>query len=405
MRVGRETAVAVTLCAMLLTATGEAAAQAPPVVLDELRATFRTAVREVGIVGAGLQVVAGDRVVFADATGLADVEANRPVDASTIFHWASITKTLTAVAVMQLRDAGRLSLDDPAVKHLPELRAVHSAFGPVEAVTIRHLLSHSAGLRSPTWPWGGDKPWHPFEPPGWAQVTAMLPYTEVEFAPGSKFQYSNPGIVFLGRIIETISGEDYEVYVDKHILRPLEMRDSYFDATPPFLIGRKSHSYTVRDGERRARPFDPSTGVTVSNGGLNGPVGDLARWVRFLIGRPADEATRARYDAVLARASLEEMWRPQVDAPGESEAPDRPVRVGLGWFLETHGGRTYVAHSGNQNGFIAHLYVDPPRGLGYVVVFNTLVQRTEKTPRGTGAVDRELRELIFAKVFPALEAR
>lgn len=393
----------------LIVAGAIASAQTPrtttAMAFDDFRAQWRRTIESAGIAGAAIAVVEGDRTVFADGEGVADVVTARPVDQRTIFHWASITKTFTAVAIMQLRDGGRLSLDDAVVRYLPELRAVHDPYGPVEAITIRHLLSHSAGFRSPTWPWGGDRRWHPFEPTSWAQLAAMLPYTEVEFAPGSRFQYSNPGIVFLGRIIEQLAGEDFEVYVDKHILRPLEMRESYFDATPPYLLAHKSHSYVTRDGVRTERPFDADTGVTVSNGGLNAPVADLAKWVSFLLGRPADATRRARYDTVLSRASIEEMWRPVVPAETDGEAPDRDVRMGLGFFVERHFDRTCVGHGGDQNGFISHFYLDPAAGLGYVTAFNTLIEVTPATPRGTKAIDREIRDRVFTEVFPALRGR
>jgi CubicO group peptidase (beta-lactamase class C family) len=394
----------VALLGGLAASAAGAASQGGEMPFDEFRAQWRQAVSSAGIVGAAIAVVREDEVVFHDHAGAADVETSRAVDAETIFHWASITKTFTGVAILQLRDRGRLSLDDPAVRYVPELRAVHNPHGPIEAVTIGHLLSHSAGFRSPTWPWGGDQPWHPFEPPGWAQVAAMLPYTRVEFPPGSRFQYSNPGIVFLGRIIEHLTNEDFEVYIDKHILRPLEMRDSSFDLTPPYRLAHKSQSYVVRDGVRTRQPFDPDTGVTVSNGGLNAPVADLAKWVRFLIGRPADAATRARYDTVLARRSLEEMWRPRVDAPGEGDSGGAGA-MGLAFFLETHFDRAYVGHSGHQNGFVSHFYVDPGRGVGYVVAFNTEVWPGAQAPRGTDQVDREIRDTLFTRVFPALQRR
>ena len=89
---------------------------------------------------------------------------------------------------MQLRDRGLLALDDPIVKYVPEFRRVHNPFGDVAQVTIRHMMTHSSGLRAPTWPWGGDQPWHPFEPTDWEQLVAMLPYTAAEFRPGHEVQ-------------------------------------------------------------------------------------------------------------------------------------------------------------------------------------------------------------------------
>ena len=100
-----------------------------------------------------------------DTEGFQDLdrEACRSTD-DTIYHWASITKTFTGIAIMQLRDRGLLSLDDPVVKYVPELALAHDPFGNIADIKIRHMMSHSAGFRAATWPWGGDQPWHPFEP-------------------------------------------------------------------------------------------------------------------------------------------------------------------------------------------------------------------------------------------------
>ncbi len=189
MRTGTVLTLALVFCAL-----SAAHAQAPPAAkaLDDFRAFYRQAVERTGVVGSSVRIVHDGRVVFNEAIGSAKLDERRAVDAETIFHWASITKTFTAIAIMQLRDRGRLSLDDPIVKYIPELREAHNPFGSMEAITLRHLLSHSAGFRAGTWPWGGDKPWEPFEPPGWPQLRAMFPYTEVLFTPGSKYSYSNP---------------------------------------------------------------------------------------------------------------------------------------------------------------------------------------------------------------------
>src|SRR2546430_5887629 len=137
------------------------------------------------------------------------------LDERTIFHWGSITKTLTAVAVMQLRDRKRVSLDERVTQYIPELRQVHDPFGSMDDVTIRMLLSHSAGFQNPTWPYKAGKSWEPFEPTRWEQLAAMLPYQEVAFAPGSRYSYSNPGFIYLARIIEQLTGDPYQSYVYK----------------------------------------------------------------------------------------------------------------------------------------------------------------------------------------------
>ncbi len=239
----------------------------------------------------------------------------------TIYHWASITKTFTGIAIMQLRDRGLLSLDDPVVKYVPELRLAHNPFGDIVQVKIRHLMSHSAGFRASTWPWGGDQPWHPFEPTSWEQLVAMLPYTDVQFAPGSKYSYSNPGVIFLGRIIQLLSGDDYEVYVTKNILMPLGMRSTFFDRAPYYLLPHRSHSYFRDEAGLREARFDFDTGITVSNGGLNSPFDDMAKYLSFLIGDPK----RADYEVVLKRA----VARRNVDAADPRDRGGRRQRQRL----------------------------------------------------------------------------
>jgi len=343
--------------------------------LRDFRELHRSETGRAKIAGSSFYVVRDGRTVVADHLGEQDVDAHVPVDADTIYHWASITKTMTGIAIMQLRDRGLLSLDDPIVRYVPELAAVHNPYGDTGAITLRQLMSHSAGFRSGTWPWR-DHDWQPFEPKGWAQLVAMLPYTQVEFKPGSRFGYSNPGIVYLGQVIERLSGEDYEVYIDKNILKPLRMHASYFDRTPPYLLPHRSHSYYVRDGKRVAAPFDVDTGVTVSNGGLNAPMPDMAKYAAFLLGDPARQPD---YDLVLKRSSLEEMWAPQISA-GEDFTQGRMAKTtqsGLSFFIDYSGAVRFVGHNGDQNGFRAYLSLCPDQGVGSLLAFNTETRGVE----------------------------
>jgi CubicO group peptidase (beta-lactamase class C family) len=356
------------LFAALIAGAPAASAQVPAGFAGAWRGVaeeFHAALGREGVVGGSLWFLRGDSVLAREFHGMADAATARKVDANTIFHWASITKTFTGIAIMQLRDRGRLSLDDPIVKYLPELRAVHDPWGPVEAITLRQLMSHTAGFRNPTWPWGGDQPWHPFEPTTWAQVAAMLPYTEILFPPGSKYSYSSPGIIFLGRVIEQLSGDDYEVYVDKNILKPLGMARSYFDLTPYHLLADRSNNYEVKDGKPVANGLDFDTGITTSNGGLNAPIGDMARYFAFLLGKGPGANGPV---PVLARASLEEMWRPVMTAGG-AEAPGDSVA--LSFFVKHEGPFRLIGHTGSQRGFRAFFYLEPASGTAVVAAFNT----------------------------------
>jgi CubicO group peptidase (beta-lactamase class C family) len=258
---------------------------------------------------------------------------------------------------------------------VPELRQVHDAFGPIDAITIRELLTHSAGFRNPTWPWDCDDAsncdWQPFEPTQWAQVSAMLPYTHIAFIPGTQWSYSNLGYVFLGQIIQRLSGDDFEVYVDKNILKPLGMTESYFDRSPYFLESHVSASYLRAGDKLTEQPFDFDTGITTSNSGLKAPVTDMAKYLRFLIGDP----TNAVYDVVLRRSSLEEAWTGvlPVAEPGKPATPytkGAPL-MGLGFFVLNLGGHGYVYHDGDQGGFSSEMLIDPARNAGSLLVVNT----------------------------------
>jgi CubicO group peptidase (beta-lactamase class C family) len=165
---------------------------------DEFKAQFRNELKQAGIVGGSFVFLKDNKIAASEHLGAADVTADRPVDMDTIYHWASNTKPFTGIAIMQLRDRGLLKLDDPVTKYLPELRAVHDPFGSMDDITIRQLMTHSAGFRGGTWPWHKGEEWEPFEPTEYSQLIAMFPYTEILFKPGSKFSYSNPGVFFLG---------------------------------------------------------------------------------------------------------------------------------------------------------------------------------------------------------------
>ena len=343
-------------------------------------------VQQVGIVGSSLWFVADGQVTHKSTVGYQDLAGKRVVDDDTIYHWASVTKTLTGIAILQLRDRGRLSLDDPAVRYVPELRELHNPFGDVAQVTIRSLMSHSSGLRASTWPWGGDKPWHPFEPTRWTQFVAMLPYTDLRFQPGTKYSYSNPGVIVLGRIIELLSGDEYEVYVAKNIFMPLGMSRSFFDRAPYHLVAHRAHSYAGADDGVTEQPFDFDSGITVSNGGLNAPFGDMARYLAFL---------STGDGPILRRSSLDEMFTPQIRASDGEGGSGDDVQAGLSSFIERHGGVELAGHSGDQNGFISHLYIHRPSRSGYIVAFNTNVTSARDPRHTTRAVDDDVREAII----------
>ena len=392
-------AVLVATAVLSLSAAGQEARRPAPAASlvpgwEAAAGFYKERVERAGIVGSSLVLVRDGKVAAQQQVGYQDLDAKRPVDADTIFHWASITKTFTGIAIMQLRDRKLLALDDPVIKYVPEIREVHNPFGDISQVTIRQLMSHTAGFRAGTWPWGGNEDWHPFEPTRWEQVVAMFPYTTLLFPPGSKYSYSNPGVIFLGRIIERLSGDDYEMYVTKNILMPLGMSRAFFDRTPYHLLKHRSHSYSRGEQGLREARFDFDSGITVSNGGLNAPLGDMARYLAFLLGDPA---RAGEHDGVLARASLEEMFTPATRAADGEGGTGDDVRIGLSFFVERHQGLEVLAHSGSQNGFLSHIYLHLPSRTAYVVGYNTEV-RSKAQGEVTRKVDGEIRDVMLREV-------
>jgi CubicO group peptidase (beta-lactamase class C family) len=367
--------------------------------VKEFETFYKKSLEEHGIVGSSFILIQKNKILAKVFHGWANIDRKKKVDRNTIYHWASITKTFTGIAVMQLRDRGLLKLDDPIVRYIPELKQVYNPFGNMEEITIRHLMSHSSGFRAATWPWK-SKPWHPHEPLHWEQLVAMFPYTEILFEPGSQWSYSNPGIIFLGRVIELLTTDDWEVYIDKNIFKPLEMYRSYFDTTPYHLRGDKCQSYYLKDGNPTPADPDVNTGITVSNGGLKAPFPDMAKYMDFLMGNPEKQDF---YDRILERSSLEEMFQPQIEI--ENYDPDfrgenRKDAMGLTFFIEDNFGKHFIGHSGEQNAFVTHFYIHPDSRAAYIVGFNTVDLDKNKS---TKALDGKIKEYLFRNIFSFLD--
>ena len=311
------------------------------------------------VVGGSILYMRDGKVLAQHDLGFADRAAGKRVDANTIFHWGSITKALTAISILQLRDEGKLTLDDKVTRYIPELRRVHDPYGKIDDITIRMLMSHTAGFQAPTWPYDKGLPWEPFEPTEWSQLVAMMPYEQLLFSPGEKFSYSNPAFVYLGRIIEQLTGDPWDGYVYKNLFLPLGLQHSYFRITPRHLRAYRSHNYEVDKDSvvDRGPDFDP--GITTPNGGWNAPLSDLARYVAFLTGKPAN-------DTVLKRSSLEEMWQ-----AGKPMTDDGTQSMGLSFYVIKRGNVTLLGHTGSQAAFRAFFYFNPTTSAAVIAAFNS----------------------------------
>jgi CubicO group peptidase (beta-lactamase class C family) len=300
------------------------------------------------------------------ASGFADIEGGRRPDDRTLYRVASITKTITATAVLQLRDDGRFRLDDPAVRFLPELERVANPHGSVEDVTIRRLLMHTSGLQGEV-PWQDlDRFWlyRPEELPG------ILGLGAVRTLPEAGNKYSNFAFELLGLLVERVAGRGFVDHVRAGILDPLGMADTTWDPDPD-QAARRAVGYDARlhdDTPRRARDMDP--GLFLADGGLWSTARDLGAWLGQQL--RADPALERGEGQVLAGRTLAEMHRPTWVAD-----PEWKEAQGLCWYGTRKDETILVGHSGSLWGFQSNISFSVTGKVGAVVLLNGIGSATK----------------------------
>jgi CubicO group peptidase (beta-lactamase class C family) len=229
--------------------------------LARIPARMKSFVDRGTVAGAVTLVARHGALASLDAVGYQDLESKKPMRTDTIFQIMSMTKPITAVGIMMLMEEGRLALSDPVQKHLPEFRGMwmlesregdraHTLRRPPRPITIRDLLTHTAGVTAPE---AGRDILVTFDRT-LAEAVTLYSQAPLEFEPGTKWAYSNAGIAVLGRIIEVVSGQPYERFIDGRILKPLGMKDSFF-FPPAGKIDRIAMVYQIENGKlRRAGP-------------------------------------------------------------------------------------------------------------------------------------------------------
>jgi CubicO group peptidase (beta-lactamase class C family) len=346
---------------------------------QELEAALTSFVKDNRLYGAAAGVVHGDELAWSAGAGFADAAARRPSSLDGLYRVASITKTFTGTAIMQLRDAGELVLDDPVVRWIPELAGTGGA-GPVEAVTVRRLLSHESGLisESPGTDWSALPPAYEglFER-GLARAGEI--FTAVP--PNTQMKYSNLGYQLLGEIVQRASGMSYQQYVRERILAPLGLVASTFDPAADGLASRCVTGYSGRAFTDELTVAPHVTEIS-ADGGLWSSVPDLARWLSFQLSAYASPADPPGH--VLAAATLREMHKPRylVDEAWVSA-------LGISWFGTRHDDVIWTGHGGSLHGFISAICFDPKVAVGSVVLLNGEANGPELA-RGLGAIARRL---------------
>jgi CubicO group peptidase (beta-lactamase class C family) len=305
-----------------------------------LERLVRTEQREKRLASLAAAVLREGEVVWETAVGAANVESAVEATPDTQYRVGSITKTFTAAAIMQLRDEGKLELEDTIDEHLEG-----AAYSP----TIRRLLSHASGLQRET----HDDSWLSFRfaPPD--ELLETLAEAEMVLPSGARFHYSNLAYALLGIVVERASGRPYMDYVRERLLEPVGLTRISFEPEESAATGYVSQPYA--DGVWEA--VDVETGAWASAGQLWGTVGDLCRWAAFL----ADPD-----ESVLAKKSAEEMRTVQVIADHERWT----AGYGLGLGLVRDGERILAGHGGSMPGFIAGMYFSAEEKLAIAVLTN-----------------------------------
>ena len=293
------------------------------------------------IPGVALAVVKDGREIKAAAYGLANLELSVPVQSNTVFEIGSLTKQFTAASILLLQQQGKLSVDDRISQHLPDIP------GAWTNITIRHLLTHTSGIKSYTGMKGFEFAKHLSQ----KQFIGALAVVKPDFAPGEAWKYSNSGYNLLGFIVENLSGQSYWQFLRERVWRPLGM-NATTERDPGVIITNRAAGYEQTNRLHINRDYDLTD--VYSAGAIVSTVGDLALWNRALDA-----------EQLLTRESKLQMWTPARLNGGQ------PTSYGFGWYIQPLDGHRNLAHNGATSGFSASVQRFPDDGLSVIVLTNT----------------------------------
>jgi CubicO group peptidase (beta-lactamase class C family) len=339
--------------------------------IDRLFKDYAAAAR---VPGAAWGIVIDGELAHTGVTGYRDVPSKAPVTADSVFRIASMTKSFTAVAILKLRDQGKLSLDDPAEKYVPEMKALVYPTSDSPRITIRHLLSHAEGFPEDN-PWG-DQQLDKTDAEMSAMIRAGIPFSN---APGVAYEYSNFGFAILGRIVANVADPSgsprtaaYTKYIDDHVLKPLAMTSTTLEPSR-VPADRLAHGYRWEDAQWKNEPL-LANGSFGSMGGMLTTLSDLGRYVgAFLAAWPPRDGPET---GPIKRSSLREMQQVSRPAPAAVSRSANGVQLNAGGY--GYGLRltqncqfpTIVSHGGGLPGFGTQMRWLPEYGVGLIAFGN-----------------------------------
>jgi len=307
-----------------------------------------------GLPGLAIAVVYDQEQVWSKGFGFADLEKKTPMTPQTIYRIASVTKTFTSTAILQLRDRGKLQLDDPVAKYLSWF-TYKNRFPEGPAVTIRQLLTHTSGLpRESAMPYWTD---HKF--PTHDEMVALLHSQESIFEPETKYKYSNLGMAILGDVVAAASGQSYESYIVQNILQPLKMTST--SVVPPTgQLPRFATSYGRRlaDGTRKIYALLDAKAITPA-ANMSSTVEDMGRFASLHMREGQNLPGQ-----ILKGSTLREMHRAQWVLPGWRSGR------GLGFSVRKLSDRVVYGHGGFVGGNRSQISVSPKENVAVIVAIN-----------------------------------
>ena len=318
--------------------------------------------------GAAWGIVIDGELASTGVTGYRDVALKAPVITNTVFRIASMTKSFTAMSILKLRDEGKLSLDDPVERYVPELKNLVYPTDDSPRITLRHLLSHSEGFPEDN-PWGDRQLANTDE-----QLSQMMrlgiPFSN---APGVAYEYSNYGFGILGRVITRVSGSPYREYIAANVLRPLGMNSTTLEvgAVPR---DRLAHGYRWEDSQWKEEAL-LADGAFGSMGGILTSVPDLARYVSaFMSAWPPRDGSETGPTMRSSLREMQQLWRPAGAVVTRNPAAGIQLNAGgYGFGLrisQTCSFNHVVQHGGGLPGFGSLMRWLPEYGVGIVAFGN-----------------------------------
>ncbi len=320
---------------------------AAPASIEQLQARIAEVLAREGVPGVGLALVDRDGIRWAGGVGVADLATGRPVDADTQFRVASITKSLVALGVMRLVEQGRLDLDQPLATLMPGIE-VRNDWEATSPITLAHALEHTSGFDDMRFNeyYGSD---------GMAprDALALNPRSRVaRWRPGSRMSYANPGFTVAGHAIERATGEAWDTYLEREVLRPLGMPSARFHRTPEYA----DRLATGHDDRERPVSFAPIAHAPA--GSLLASPRELAGLVRFML-------TRGEGADIVGPAALD-----RIEQTTTLPFPASDTNYGLGNYGDVGHRARARGHDGGIEGFLSCYRYFPELGVGYVMLLN-----------------------------------